>query len=279
MRTMSEKVPVGLQLYTVRDVVGNDLAGTLEKVKKLGYDGVEFAGYYGYSAAEIKKMCAESGLETLSTHYGLENFENDLEGAVKYHVELGVKYLAIPWMPVERCPGGEKFEETKKLFTAAQKALSEKDITMLYHNHDFEFYKLPDGTLAYDRLFEEIPGLCPEFDVCWVKYAEYDPVKYIEKYRGRTPVIHLKDFVGKKSEEPAYALIDKDGKAVGEKKAEEVKTFAFRPVGSGVQDIPAIIRAGIASGTKAFIVEQDDCNGDPWGAAEKSIKYLRSIGV
>jgi sugar phosphate isomerase/epimerase len=224
-------------------------------------------------------MCSDAGLEMIGAHFGLENFENDLEGSVSYHAELGVKYVAIPWMSVGRCPGGELYEETKKLIESAAGALSEKGICFMYHNHDFEFYELPDGALAYDRLFEEIPGLYPEFDTCWLKYAGYDPVKYIEKYRGRTPVIHLKDYVGKKGEKPVYALIDKDGKAAGEKEAGESGAFAFRPLGEGILDVPAIVRIGMASGAEAFIYEQDECYGDAWGAAERSINYLRSIGL
>jgi sugar phosphate isomerase/epimerase len=273
------KALVGIQLYTLREFVAKDFAGTLRRVKMLGYDGVEFAGYCGYTATEIKKMCSDAGLEMIGAHFGLENFENDLEGSVSYHAELGVKYVAIPWMSVGRCPGGELYEETKKLIESAAGALSEKGICFMYHNHDFEFYELPDGALAYDRLFEEIPGLYPEFDTCWLKYAGYDPVKYIEKYRGRTPVIHLKDYVGKKGEKPVYALIDKDGKAAGEKEAGESGAFAFRPLGEGILDVPAIVRIGMASGAEAFIYEQDECYGDAWGAAERSINYLRSIGL
>ena len=74
-------------------------------------------------------------------------------------------------------------------------------------------------------------------------------------------------------------MIDKDGKAEASMRAEEVKSFAFRPVGSGIQDVPAIVKAGLASGAKVFIVEQDDCYGDAWGAAEQSVRYLRSIGL
>lgn len=83
------KALVGIQLYTLREFVAKDFAGTLRRVKMLGYDGVEFAGYCGYTATEIKKMCSDAGLEMIGAHFGLENFENDLEGSVSYHAELG----------------------------------------------------------------------------------------------------------------------------------------------------------------------------------------------
>lgn len=276
---MADKVKVGLQLYTLRDEGAKDFLGMLEGVKRLGYDAVEFAGFGGYGAEELKRICADLGLAIVSTHYGLDNFENSIEDSVAFNKTLGVKYVAIPWMAADRGPGSEAYENgTRELITKAAAALKDNGMQLLYHNHDFEFHTIPNGNLAIDQLYADIPGLMPEFDTCWVKYAGYDPIKYINTYSGRTPVIHLKDFVGQKAEKPAYALIDKDGNAVGDNK-NEVTSFAFRPVGYGVQDVPAIIKAGLASGCTAFIVEQDDCYGDAWGAAEKSIKYLRSIGL
>ncbi len=275
---MADNVKVGIQLYTLREYAEKDYVGMLEGVKRLGYDAVEFAGYGGLAAGELKRICAELGLDPVSTHFGLENFDNSIEDSVNYHKELGVKYVGIPWMAADRGPGGENYATTKPLIEKAAAALKEAGIQMLYHNHDFEFTALEDGTLAIDRLYADIPALLPEFDTCWVKYAGYDPIKYINDYAGKTPVIHLKDFVGKKTDKPDYALIDKDGKA-SQVEEKEVKTFAFRPVGQGIQDIPGIVRAGIASGCGIFIVEQDDCYGDAWGAAEQSLKYLRSIGL
>ncbi len=275
---MAEKVKVGIQLYTLREAAEKDFVGTLDGVKRLGYDAVEFAGYGGMAAEELRRICGELGLEMVSTHYSLDNFEQSIEDSVAYHKALGVSFVAIPWMAAERGPGGEKYEETKQLIQAATEALKESGMQLLYHNHDFEFAALADGTLAIDRLYQDIPGLLPEFDTCWVKYAGYDPVKYINAYKGRTPVIHLKDFVGRKNDKPVYALMNKEGKAVGGNDA-ETGTFAFRPVGQGIQDIPAIVRAGIQSGCGAFIVEQDDCYGDAWGAAEQSLAYLRNIGL
>ena len=213
---MAENVKIGIQMYTLREFGDKDLPGTLEGVKRLGYDAVEFAGYNGLAADELKRICNELGLAIVSTHYSLDNFENSIEDAVAYHKALGLPFLAIPWMAADRGPGGEKYEETKKLVEASAAALKEAGIQMLYHNHDFEFTALEDGTLAIDRLYQDIPDLLPEFDTCWVKYAGYDPVKYINAYKGRTPVIHLKDFVGHKDTKPAYALIDKDGNCVSD---------------------------------------------------------------
>ena len=275
-----EKLKVGIQLYTLRDQTEKDLVGTLQTVKKIGYDYVEYAGYFGYSAADLKKLTEDCGLIGISTHYGLDNFKNPdtFDANVAYQKELGVKYVAIPWMDkMEGLAGGEEaLAKTAELMTKTAIALKKNGMQLLYHNHDFEFEPVGDK-LPIDALYEAVPELMPEFDTCWVKYAGYDPVEYINKYSGRTPVIHLKDFVGKKGSTQVYALVDKDGNPVGGDNS-DVSAFAFRSVGSGIQNFPAIIRAGIASGAEAIIVEQDDCYGDSFGAAEASRAYLKSIG-
>ncbi|MBR4942063.1 MAG: TIM barrel protein, partial [Clostridia bacterium] len=242
--------------------------------------GVEFAGNYGgYSAKDLVKLCDEIGLKILSTHSGFDCFLNDFDGTVNYLSDLGVSYSAIPWMPADKIPGTEGFAEMRDLFIKMQAALENKGIRLLYHNHDFEYVTLPEGGFAYDKLLAEVPGMWPEFDVCWVTYSGNDPVEYIKKYSDKISVVHLKDFEGGKSSSPAYALIDADGNEIKAEAEEPVNTFKFRPVGSGIVKIKDVIDTAIAYGAKSFIVEQDDCYGDCFGAAEQSRAYLKSLGL
>ena len=150
-------------------------------------------------------------------------------------------------------------------------------LVLLYHNHDFEFRKLENGQCGLDYLYENIPAdlLQTQLDQCWVKYAGYEPVEYLQKYSGRSPVVHLKDFhVEGKQEGDPYALIGLDE---GEKKANTA--FEFRPLGHGVQDIPAIIAASKAAGSKWFVVEQDNPSMGKTAleCAKMSIDYLNSL--
>ncbi|MEG0768112.1 MAG: sugar phosphate isomerase/epimerase, partial [Clostridia bacterium] len=150
-------------------------------------------------------------------------------------------------------------------------------IQLLYHNHDFEFVKLSEQ-YGLDFLYDCVPAtyLQTELDTCWVNYAGENPAAYVRKYAGRCPVVHLKDFVGRKGDKQPYALIQADGAATGA--AMDVQ-FEFRPVGHGCQDIPAIMTAGIESGASWFVVEQDLSVGRPaLEAARMSRDYLRSIG-
>lgn len=266
---------VGIQLYSLRDKMEADMYGTLKAVKEMGYDCVEFAGYFGKSAEEIKAMLDELGLECISVHQLVETDE-----AAKYVKALGAKYAAVPWYKVEEFL--DNWDATIEKFTNAGKILADNGLAMLYHNHDFEF-RTKDGEIIIDKLYSTIDSkyLNPEFDTCWVKYAGYEPTEYLAKYAGRINIVHIKDFWAKRlANGPVYALIDSEGKVdEDDKPAENEREFEFRPVGSGIQDVKAIVEASIKAGAGYIIVEQDQWyEGDNLEDAKKSRDYLKSIG-
>ncbi len=266
-------LPIAIQVYSVRDVAKDDLRGTLTKLKAMGYDGAEFAGLYGHSAAEVKSMCEEIGIVPLSAHTNLDDIRADMQGLVATYAELGVKYLALAWASPENRPGGENWDNAKADIAAVCKECAKYGMKFLYHNHDFEFEKL-DGKYLLDLLYEAIPELETELDTCWVRVGGENPADYIRKYSGRAPVVHLKDFVGKRGEN-MYELIG-DTKA----KADTDGAFGLRYVGEGVQDFSSIIKAAEDAGSEWLIVEQDSPSPDKSSmeCAELSRKYLKSIG-
>lgn len=272
---------VGIQLYSLRDKMEADMYGTLKAVKEMGYDCVEFAGYFGKSAEEIKGMLDELGLECPSVHQTIDWYEEDGVKAIEFVKTLGAKYSAIPWYKIEEYQ--ENWDATIAKFSKVGKLLSETGLDMLYHNHDFEF-QTKDGELIIDKLYTEIDKdyLNPEFDTCWIKYAGYSPEEYLDKYAGRINVVHIKDFFAKKlANGPVYALIDSKGEVDDEEKPAETteREFEFRPVGSGIQDVKSIVEASIKAGAKYIIVEQDQWyEGDNLADAKKSREYLKSIG-
>lgn len=267
---------VALQLYTVRNDMAADFEGTLARVKALGYDGVEFAGLFGRSAAEVKKMCEENGLVPISAHVPYRDILRDPRGVLTVYSEIGCKYVALPYLIPEDRPGSDNFVEVIKNASMIGEIARDLGMTLLYHNHDFEFDKI-DGKYALDVLYDSVSEdlLKTELDVCWVNVGGEDPAAYIRKYSGRTPVVHLKDFVGSRNEN-MYELIGIES----EKKETTVK-FEFRPVGFGVQNMPEIIRAAEESGASWVVVEQDSPSMDltPMECAEKSREYLKSIGL
>ena len=266
---------IAVQLFSVCDYAAEDFRGTLEKIKKMGYDGVEFAGLYDNTPAEVKAMCEEIGLTPISAHVAYEELMADPELAFSKYAEIGVKFVAVPYLVPENRPGTDAFPNVVKNVAMLGKKAKEYGIQLLYHNHDFEFDKI-DGEYALDVLYNTVPEeyLKTELDVCWVNVGGEVPAEYIRKYSGRSPVVHLKDFYGERSEN-MYDLIGIDSGA-----PKRPDNFEFRPVGSGLNDFPAILEAAKDAGTEWVVVEQDrpSMNLTALESIEKSIQYLKSIG-
>lgn len=266
---MKERL-IALQVYSVRDAAEADFAGTMRKVKEMGYDGVELAGTYGMTAVEAKKILDEAGLELVSAHVPMDQLEDD--AVLDDYAATGLKHIAIPWLT------GPKTKEELDAAIARIRSVGERckarGMQLLYHNHDFEFEKI-DGRYILDAYYAEIPSdlLQTELDVCWVNVGGEKPPVYVRKYSGRAPIVHLKDFSGQKSEN-MYGLIGTDGK-----KEEASGKFEFRPVGYGLQDVPSIIAAADDAGSAWFVVEQDmpSMGRTPMECAQMSIRYLRSF--
>ncbi len=252
-----KKMPIGLQLYSVRDAMEKNFYGTLKEVKAMGYDAVEFAGLFGHTAAEIKEMCADLGLDPISAHVGRAVIMADLEGVIKTYADIGCRYIALPWADWKvELPGADGYEAFKEDVRKISAECKKYGIVLLYHNHDFEFVKI-DGENKLDILYRDLPAdvLQTEVDTCWARVGGEDPAAYVLKYSGRAPLVHLKDYVGEKSAH-MYALID-GGKTDDTAKEEPKVPFELRPVGYGVQDVKAIMEASEKAGACCVIVEQD----------------------
>ena len=270
---------VAVQLYSIRGDVAKDMRGSLEKVKAMGYDGVEFAGIGQYTAKEIKDMCEEIGLTPISAHVTFADMRKEPEATLSVYSEIGCKYVAVPYLVPEDRPGTDGFAKTIEDVAMIGKVAKNMGMQLLYHNHDFEFIKL-DGKYALDILYDEVPSeyLQTELDVCWVKVGGEEPASYIRKYTGRAPVVHLKDYFGEKSEN-MYELIGIKSEKTA-RPLDDLKAFEYRPVGSGLQDFPAIIDAAKDAGAEWIVVEQDNPSMGltPMECIEKSREYLKSIG-
>lgn len=266
--------PIAVQLYSVRDDMAADFKGTLQKVKAMGYDGVEFAGLFGKTAAEVREMCQEIGLTPISAHVPFVDMMNDPD-ILKVYADIGCEFVVIPYLTEEYRPGQPKFDEVIEGAKMLGEKAKELGLKLAYHNHDFEFEKI-DGEYALDILYKEVSAdlLQTQLDTCWVNVGGENPADYIRKYAGRCEIVHLKDFVGGKSDN-MYALIGIDE---DEKKDANGK-FEFRPVGSGVQDFPAILEACEQSGARWVVVEQDQATMGltPIESIKSGIDYLKSL--
>ena len=233
---------VGLQLFSIREEMAENMDSALKQVKEMGYDYVEFAGFFDKSADEVLELLKKYDLNAISVHQGPELFLEQGQEAIDYLKKIGVKYCAIPWYEKEKLKGTEFWDETVKLFNDYGKALKKSDINLLYHNHDFEFNTY-EGKTLFDWIYETIPSdiINPEMDVCWISYSGNNPSEYIRKYSGKMDVLHLKDFeCTKLGGGPVYGLIDKNGKEMKPKSKEEIG-FVFKPIGYGIQNFEEIL--------------------------------------
>ena len=268
------KFPVAIQVYSVRKEAESNLYGTLKKLKAMGYDGVEFAGLYGQRPEEVREMCADIGLVPISAHVPYLDMVKDPEGVLGDYAAIGCKYVAVPYLTPEYRPGTENFGEVVKNIEMLGGVAKKLGMTLLYHNHDFEFMKI-NGKYALDVIYDTVPAdlLQTELDTCWVNVGGENPAEYLMKYAGRSPVLHLKDFAGEKSEN-MYELI-----GIESEKPQYTKAFEFRPVGYGKQDVPSLLEAAAESGTKWLVVEQDapSMGKTPLECAAMSVAYLKTL--
>ena len=268
-------LPVAVQVYSVREDAAADLRGTLEKIKAMGYAGVEFAGLYGHAPEDVKRMCEEVGLVPISAHVPYVDMIADPQGVLSQYATIGCQFVAVPYLREEHRPDGGQFDQVIQNIAMLGKVAKKLGIQLLYHNHEFEFMTI-NGKYALDILYDSVPAeyLQTELDVCWVNVGGENPADYIRKYSGRSPVVHLKDFNGEKGE-AMYELIGMD-----DKKPKRPSDFEFRPVGSGAQDFPAILAAAEDAGATWVVVEQDkpSMGLTPMESVAKSRDYLKTLG-
>lgn len=179
----------GIQMYSLRDITGNDLAGALRAVAEMGYKTVEFAGFFGHSAEEVRAMLDENGLTCIGTHSGLGELLDNFDETVKFHKTIGnTKYI----IPGHDLSTREKLDTFIKQCNEIAPKLRAEGIELGYHNHSHEFYDMPEGY----QIHKELEARCDvffELDTYWTFVAKLDPVATMERLRDRIKLIHLKD--------------------------------------------------------------------------------------
>lgn len=213
------KQKIGLQLYTLRDQLPQDLEGTLKKVAAMGYREVELFGYtdgkfFGKSAKEFRSMLQGLGLSAPSGHYGTGNsrptvkgtLTNDWNKAVDDAAQVGQKYMICAYLEPQERKTLDDYKRHAELFNKAAEVCKKSGLQFGYHNHDFEFVSL-EGQIPYDLLLKNTdPKLVQmELDLYWISFAGKDPVSYFQKHPGRFPLWHVKDM--EKSAERSFAEV------------------------------------------------------------------------
>lgn len=189
-------VPIALQLYSVRNDAAQDLMGVLEKVAEMGYDGVEFAGYYGHSPEAIRAKLDALGLKAEGTHTGLDALEpGRFDETVALHKTIGAEYVIIPWMPKEKRNSVPAIEATCNDLTALTEKLESVGLRLGFHAHGDDMEPLENGETPYHLLGKGTPdSFIMQYDTANGMSGGADPVQPIRDFPGRNVSLHLKGY-------------------------------------------------------------------------------------
>ncbi len=269
--------PIGLQLYTVREAIAKDLAGTLRAIADIGYREVELAGIPAQSAAELRKLLSDCGLTAPSMHASMADLQEGLQKHLDYAKALGTEYLvcSFPWTADARFranPGHAVLslasgitlddwkwnaEQLNEIGAAARKS----GLHCGYHNHNMEFRSY-DGVVAYDELLRLTdPALVTmEMDLAWVVTAGADPVRYLKKHADRISLLHVKE-------------VRKDLLVTTDRLQAQTTE-----VGRGRIDWRRLFRAMDPVRIRHYFVEQENFERTPLEAVKISFEYLKGLG-
>ena len=204
-------VPVGVQLYCFRHLLEEDFEGTLAQVATLGYDGVEFAGYYDYSAAALRQLLDGHGLEVAGAHVGIDALLDDaLQPSIEFHGELGNTRLIVPAISNDRHADIDALMRTAEDLSGIQEALRPHGMSTGYHCHAYSFNKLMDGKTVWDILADNTPeDLILQLDTGNAANGGADVTQVLRQHPGRMKSMHLKPFTAG-AEEPFAPFIGDD---------------------------------------------------------------------
>jgi sugar phosphate isomerase/epimerase len=255
---------VGLQLYTVRDLMKGDFDGTIAKVAQIGYKEVEFAGYFGRTGQQVRAVCDRNGLAAIATHVQYDELDDKFPAVVETSKAIGLEYIVCPWIPEDLRKSPDIWKQAAAKFNHCGELSKKAGMQFAYHNHWFEFLPV-DGKLPYDQLLKECdPNLVKmEMDLCWITAAGGDPVKYFDLYPGRFPLVHVKDL------KTLPKITAGGAQNYGD-------TVDLTEVGSGLIDWKKIFAQSEKAGIKHYIVEHDHPK-QPFDSIAKSYDYLNKL--
>lgn len=256
---------LGVQLYTVRDLMAKDFEGTLAKVAGVGYKEVEFAGYFDHSPQDVKAILDRHGLTSPSTHIDYATVAGDkFAKAVEDSGTIGHRFIVNPWIDEQMRKEPDVWKRIAATFNRAGEVTKKAGIQFAYHNHHFEFVP-ENGIKPIEVLLKECdPNLVKiELDLCWITVAGEDPLAYFRRYPGRFPLVHVKG-LKKVPEGPAPVPFDKAIPQITDVGTNDIINWK------------RIFAQSQQAGIQHYFVEHDQ-PPSPLESLETSAKYLRTL--
>ncbi len=249
---------IGAQMYTLKAYGQNerDLGRALEKVAKIGYRTVQLSALGPIDPKKIRALCDDNGLEIVLTHNPEADFLYHTEELIEKHRIYGCRYIGLGYLP-DRYHQPDFLPYFGEDYAEPARKIREAGMKMMYHNHAFEFARMPDGRSMMDHLLEMLPAdlMGITADTYWLQYGGMDVCDWLEKHGDRLSCVHFKDMA--------------------------IRGFDIRmaAVGRGNLNFPAILDVLKKNGTTEHVlVEQDDCYGEsPFDCLKQSYDYLRTI--
>lgn len=251
-KTGKDKIPVGLQLYSVRTDCAKDLPGTVAKVAKMGYQGVEFAGYYDYKAKDLRKLLDDNGLVCCGTHTAMDTLSDaNLAATIEFNQTIGNKYLIVPWLQPDESNPKQGWLKYAERFNVLAEKVKPHGMLVGYHNHAHDFAAV-EGTTGWDLLAGNTkPEVIMQIDTGNALSGGADPLVYLKRYPGRSVTVHIKEY----SETNKSALIGE-----GDIDWDQILTLC-RTIG----------------GTKWYIIEEEKDAYPPIEGVELSLKKFQEV--
>ena len=253
---------VGVQLYTVRSILPKKPLETLRAIEQIGYREVEVTADH---MDAIWPSLQQTSLKAISAHLNTELFmrqQAKLPAALDDAKKRGFEYVVCPYIAPKDRGGVEVIRKLADTLNTAGELCSKAGLRLCYHNHAFEYQPTPDGRLLDVLMKTADPKLVSlELDVMWAHVGGVDPVSILKQYGDRIPLVHLKNVAP----------------GVETRYHEDIPDAAFRELGNGVVDIPAVLRAAKQAGVKHYFVEQDQTPGDPLQSLRESFQYLEGL--
>lgn len=253
---------VGVQLYTVRSILPQKPLETLRAIEKIGYREVEVTAE---NLDAIWPSLKQTSLKAVSAHLNTDLFmraQDKLPAALDDAKKRGFEYVVCPYIAPKDRGGVEVIRKLGDTLNRAGELCNNAGLRLCYHNHAFEYQPTPDGRLLDVLMKTADPKLVSlELDVMWAHVGGVDPVSILQQYGSRIPLVHLKNVAA----------------AVETRYNENIPRAAFRELGNGVVDIPAVLAAAKKAGVKHYFVEQDQTPGDPLQSLRESFQYLEGL--